>query len=144
MRTARKNLLTSDALARIVKAMTRTSLAAASLAAVLALGACSNEPEVIDPNPDPRAGELANAAPVEPPPMIQASRTYRCKDNSLIYADFYTNNTATVREGAQSAPTMLTATDGQPPFVAEGYSLSANAAQVSYTAPGKGTRSCKA
>ncbi len=124
--------------------MTRTILAAASLAAVLALAACSNEPEVIDPNPDPRAGEIANAAPVEPPPMIQASRTYRCKDNSLIYADFYTNNTATVREGAQSPPTLLTATDGQPPFVAEGYSLSANAAQVSYTAPGKGTRSCKA
>jgi hypothetical protein len=123
--------------------MTKTALAAASLAAVLALGACSNEPEVLDPNPDPRAGELANAAPVEAPPMIQASKTYRCKDNSLISVDYYTNDTATVKEGSAGAPTMLTATDGEPPYVAEGYSLSANAPQVSYTAPGKGTRSCK-
>jgi hypothetical protein len=121
-----------------------TPLAAASIAALLALSACNNEPEIVDTNPDPQADVLANAAPVAPPPMIQASRTYRCKDNSLIRADFYTNNTATVREGQDGAPTMLTATDGKPPFVAEGYSLSANAPQVSYTAPGKGTRSCKA
>ena len=117
---------------------------AAALAASISLSACKNEPEVIDSNPDPQAEALKAAPPVEALPMIQASRTYRCKDNSLVYADFYTNNTATVREGAQSPPTLLTATDGQPPFVAEGYSLSANAAQVSYTAPGKGTRSCKA
>ena len=32
----------------------------------------------------------------------------------------------------------------QPPFTAEGYSLSANAAQINYTAPGKGAQSCKA
>ena len=123
--------------------MNKSLFAAASLAATLALGACKNEPEVIDPNPDPRAAELANAAPVEPPPMIQVSRAYRCKDNSLIYADFYTNNTVTVKEGQAGMPTMLTAAEGQPPYVAEGYSLSANAAQVSYTAPDKGTRSCK-
>ena len=131
---------------RIVEAMNKilTPLAAASFAALFALGACNNKPEIVDTNPDPDAAVIANAAPVEPPPMIQSSRAYRCKDNSLIYADFYTNNTATVREGAQGAPTMLTAANGQPPYVAEGYSLSANAAQVSYTAPGKGTRSCKA
>jgi hypothetical protein len=124
--------------------MKKNILSAASLAAILALAACSNEPEVIDPNPDPRAAELANAAPVEAPPAIENSRAYRCKDNSLIYADFYTNGTVTVKEGQAGMPTMLTAADGKPPYVAEGYSLSANAAQVSYTAPDKGTRSCKA
>ncbi len=124
--------------------MKKSILSAASLAAIFALPACSNEPEVIDPNPDPRAAELANAAPVEAPPAIANSRAYRCKDNSLIYADFYTNGTATVKEGQAGMPTMLTAADGNPPYVAEGYSLSANAAQVSYTAPDKGTRSCKA
>ncbi len=125
--------------------MTRTPLlAAASLAALLALGACKNEPEVIDTNPDPQADVLAKAAPVTAPPMIQASRTYRCKDNSLLYADFYTDNTAHVRDAAQGPSTVLTAAEGQPPFVAEGYSLSANSTQISYTAPGKGTRSCKA
>jgi hypothetical protein len=145
MRTARKNFLTKSAASRMVDAMDKTAiLAAASLAALLALGACKNEPEVIDTNPDPQAEVLKNAAPVEAPPMIQASRTYRCKDNSLLYANFYTNNTVRVRTEPTGEGTLLTATDGQPPFVAEGYSLSANAAQVSYTAPGKGTLSCKA
>jgi hypothetical protein len=124
--------------------MQNTILRAGPLAALLILGACKNEPEIIDVNPDPQARDLANAAPVEAPPMIQASRTYRCKDNSLLYADFYTNNTVLVRtEKAGPATATLTAPDGQPPYVAEGYSLSANAPQISYTAPGKGTRSCK-
>ncbi len=35
--------------------------------------------------PDPMADELANAAPVELPPSIAASKTYRCKDNSLVH-----------------------------------------------------------
>jgi hypothetical protein len=142
LRTAPK-ILDGTRAARKLCPMTKSAFAAAPLAALFALGACNNEPEVIDLNPDPNASVLANAAPVEAPPMIQASRTYRCKDNSLISIDYYTNNTATVKEGAQGAPTMLTATDGKPPFTAEGYSLSDNAAQVSYTAPGKGTRSCK-
>lgn len=119
------------------------TVAAASLAALLALSACKNEPEVVDTNPDPQAAELAKATPVTPPPMIQASRIYRCKDNGLLYADFYTDNTARVRTKQDGAATTLTAAGGQPPYVAEGYSLSANAAQVSFTAPGRGTQSCK-
>jgi hypothetical protein len=118
-------------------------LAAASVAALLALAACDNKPEVVDTNPDPQAGVLANAAPVAAPPMIQASRTYRCKDNGLLYADFYTDNTVHVRTTASGESTTLTAADGKPPYVAEGYSLSENAKQISYTAPGMGTRSCK-
>lgn len=131
---------------RIVGVMNKPlhSLAAASFAALLGLSACNNEPEVVDLNPDPDAQTVANAAPVAAPPMIQASRTYRCKDNALLYADFYTDNTVRVRDAATGPSTTLTAADGKPPYVAEGYSLSANAAQISYTAPGKGTRSCKA
>jgi hypothetical protein len=131
---------------RIVKTMSkaRNAFAAASVAALLVLSACENKEEVVDTSPDPQAGVLANAAPVEAPPMIQASRTYRCKDNSLLYADFYTDNSVRVRTEASGEATTLTATDGKPPFVAEGYSLSENSKQVSYTAPGKGTLSCKA
>jgi hypothetical protein len=118
-------------------------LAAAPLAALLALAACGNE--TIDGNVDPQANAANTvAAPVEAPPMIQASRTYRCKDNSLLYADFYTNDSVQVRSAKDQPPTILTAAAGQPPYVAEGYSLSANAAQISYTAPGKGTQTCKA
>ena len=79
----------------------------------------------------------------QPPPMIQASRTYRCKDNSLLYADFYTDNSVHVRTESSGPSTTLTAADGKPPYVAEGYSLSANDKQISYTAPGKGSQSCK-
>ena len=117
---------------------------AASFAAFLSLAACSNEPDVVDTNPDPMKDELARAAPVEVPPMIQASRTYRCKDNSLVYIDFYTNNTAQYRtEKGGQATTLTPAGDGQA-YTAEGHSVSANAPQIELTAPGKGSLSCKA
>ena len=76
--------------------------------------------------------------------MIQANRTYRCKDNSLLYADFYTNQTVNVRAQKDGPSTTLTAAAEGQPYTAEGYSLSANAAQINYTAPGKGAQSCKA
>ena len=126
--------------------MTRTrALAAVPLAGLLALTLAACENETIDPNKNPEAETSRNnAANVEAPPMIQASRTYRCKDNSLLYADFYTTDTALVGDKKDGPRTTLTAAAGQPPYTAEGYSLSANAAQISYTAPGKGTQSCKA
>ncbi len=124
--------------------MNKTVFAAASIAAFLSLAACTNEPEVVDTNPDPDAAELAKAAPVAPPPMIQASRTYRCKDNSLAYVDFYTNNTAQYRTEKGGQGTALTAAAAGQPYTAEGYSVSGNGEQVTITAPGKGTLSCKA
>ncbi|MGA9581297.1 MAG: hypothetical protein WBR13_04945 [Allosphingosinicella sp.] len=118
--------------------------AAASLAALVALAACENE--TIDGNVDPQANaaNVSAGPPPPPPPMIQASRTYRCKDNSLLYADFFTNDTVRVRADKGETGTILTAAEGQPPYTAEGYSLSANDAQVSYTAPGKGAQTCTA
>jgi hypothetical protein len=120
-------------------------LLAAPLSLLLALGAC--EQKTIDPNADDRAdaANVANAAAsIPPPPMIQASRTYRCKDNSLLYADFYTNDTVQVRAKKDEPGTTLTASAAGQPYTAEGYSLSANSEQISYTAPGKGAQSCKA
>ncbi|MDT9598032.1 YajG family lipoprotein [Sphingosinicella rhizophila] len=114
-------------------------------AALLVLAGCDNEPETITGGlNDPQAEALKNAAPVEAPPMIQASRTYRCKDNSLLYVDFYTNDSARARTKRDGETTVLTAVDGKPPYTAEGWSISENAAQVTVTAPGKGTQSCKA
>jgi hypothetical protein len=122
---------------------TNTLPLAAAFAALFTLSACS-EPETITSGPaDPQAAALNAAAPVENVRMIQASRTFRCKDNSLIYADFYTDNTASVRTEKDGARTVLNATDGKPPFTAEGWSISDNAGEVSITAPGKGTQSCR-
>ena len=124
--------------------MQKSLLAAATIAVSLSLVACNNEPEVVDTSPDPQAEALKNAAPVELPPAIAASRTYRCKDNSLVYVDFYTNNTAMYRTEKGGTPTALTAPEAGKPYVAEGYSVSANDANITLTAPGKGTLSCKA
>jgi hypothetical protein len=120
-------------------------LAAAAIAATVTLAACSTEPEVVQINKDdPMADALRNAGPVAPPPMIQASRTYRCSDNSLYYVDFYTNNSAMVRTQQGGDPVaMLTAEGGNPPYVGqEGYSISGNGEQVSISAPGHGSQSC--
>lgn len=118
-------------------------LAAASLAALFALSACENE--TIDGNVDPQANAANASAPAAPPPpMIQASRTYRCKDNSLLYADFYTNDTVQVKAEKDGPGTLLTAAAAGAPYTAEGYSLSANSTQINYTAPGKGAQSCRA
>jgi hypothetical protein len=120
-------------------------LLAAPFTLLLALGACKEQ--TVDPNKEEAANAAAaanSAASVEAPPMIQASRTYRCKDNSLLYADFYTNDTVQVRSAKDQPPTILTAVGAGQPYTAEGYSLSANSEQISYTAPGKGAQSCKA
>jgi len=124
--------------------MQKTHLLAAAMgAAIFALAACG-EPEVVTVNRyDPMADALKNAGPVEPPPMIQASRAYRCGDNSLVFIDFMSNGTANVRNqrGGDVVAT-VTAPNGTPPYVAEGYSVSADAEQISYSAPGRGTQSC--
>ncbi|HST35931.1 MAG TPA: hypothetical protein VLK25_04790 [Allosphingosinicella sp.] len=107
-------------------------LAAAASAAVFALSACNNQPEMVNDLPDPQAEELANRAPVQAPPMITSQRQYRCADNSLYVVEFYNNNTATIRVGnAQAAATILNAGEGgAPPYTAEGYSLSGNGERV--------------
>ncbi len=126
--------------------MNKPLLPLAAFAALATLGACNSEPETVNAGPaDPQAEALNTAAPVQNLRMIQASRTFRCKDNSLIYVDFYTDNTAAARLDKGAQPTVLNAAEGgKPPFTAEGWSVSDNAAQVSITAPGKGTQSCKA
>lgn len=119
-----------------------TPLSASALAALLALAGCGGPETITAGDDDPQAAALQNAAPVAPPPMIQASRTYRCKDNSLLYVDFYTDNSAMARTKKDGEATVLNAAGGQPPYTAEGWSISANAPQVTVTAPGKGTQSC--
>ena len=131
---------------RIVAAMHTYKSLAAALAVSLSLIGCDSQPQTLNSSGpvDPQANQLSNAAPVELPPSIAASKTYRCKDNGLVYADFYTNNSVKLRLGSrQEAPTLLTSAGEGMPFTAEGYSLSGNTPSVSLTAPGKGTQTCK-
>lgn len=124
--------------------MNRSALLAAC-AATVALAACGSEPETVVVNQyDPQAGELANAAPVELPPAITASHTYRCRDNSLVYIDFYNNNTAVIRNERGGDPVATaTSPDGTAPYASEGYSVSGNGDTITYAAPGKSSQSCR-
>jgi hypothetical protein len=121
--------------------MQKTLLFAATAATSIALAGCHNQPEQIN-DYDPQAAALKNAAPVELPPAITDSRTFRCSDNSLIYVDFYSNNTALIRTTRDGAPTTLAAPGGTPPYAADGYSVSANGTHVRITAPGKNNLAC--
>ena len=122
-------------------------LAAAPFAALLSLAACNNEPETVSAaGEDPLADQLKTAPPVQLPPAIASSKTYRCKDNSIVYISFMTDGvTAAVRDVESDPPvaTLKAAAPGQP-FEFEGYSLSGNGDQVTYKSPDKGSQSCKA
>jgi hypothetical protein len=124
--------------------MTRNHISfAAATAALLSLGGCNMEPEKVGPaDNDPQKEALAKAAPKQLPPSIQRSRTYRCADNSLVYVDFYTNHTAQLRTSEGGTPTTLTAVGGNPPYVAEGYSVGSDEARTNIAVPGRGSQSC--
>ncbi|HEY0446139.1 MAG TPA: hypothetical protein VGD19_06765 [Allosphingosinicella sp.] len=126
--------------------MQKTLLSTAAVAAFLALAACSNEPETVSAGgADPQAEQLKKAPPVTLPPAIRASKTYRCKDNSLIYVTFMTDDvTAAVRDKQEDPPvaTLKAPAPGEP-YVSEGYSLSGSGDAVTYNSPEKGSQSCK-
>jgi hypothetical protein len=96
------------------------------------------------------ASELANAAPVELPPAISASKIYRCKDNSTVQIDWLADGSAYVHGDGQQQTRVAVApaVEGKPAssdLVAEGgYVLKgdAKASSVSVTLPGKGARVC--
>ena len=123
-----------------------------TLLAAAALAGCDNQGNTIVQQgpPDTMANELKNAPPVELPPSIAASKTYRCKDNSLVYIDWLEKNGqpagANFRAEKTGAPTQLTSADGKAPFTAEGYSLNGtkDAGTITLTVPGKASESCKA
>ena len=86
--------------------MTRTPLIL-TLAAAAALAGCNKDDHTIvagpkqDPNP-------TNIADVQLPPSITASKIYRCKDNSVIYVDWLSDNkSANVRTEKNGAPTSV-------------------------------------
>lgn len=142
--------------------MKKTLLILAPLS-MLALAAC-NKSET------PKEGEAgteaaaAPTAPVEMPPAITASGTYRCADNTILYVDFLgKNEAADIRVGEKSATavrvtapvaeapaadaTAAPATDAAPtgPMKsADGEnSLSGEGKQINVKLAGKGAQTCK-
>ena len=106
-----------------------------TLVAAAALAGCNAEDHTIvsDPaGPDPMADAVANAGTVTLPPSIQASKAYRCKDNSLIYVDWLSDGSARVKKTREEVGTTLPAGDT---------SLTGDAKAASITYNGQ---SCKA
>ena len=125
--------------------MTRNLItSAAAIAAVLGLSACNSDRGAESADNSAAGNGAAAKAPPVLPPSIEKSRIYRCRDNSLVYVDFLTNGTAAVRTEQTGLPTSLTAQGGNPPYVAEGYSVSANADQATIAVPGRASQSCRA
>ena len=124
--------------------MSRTTLTFV-IAASAALAGC-NEDHTIRAGA-PEGEETTNAAQVELPPSIIASKIYRCKDNSVVYIDWLSDNrSANVRTAQNGAATHVMAPEPGQPMVAEGYSLTGAAtdSSVTLTRPGSGAQSCKA
>ena len=81
------------------------------------------------------------------PPSIIANKTYRCKDNGLVYIDWLSDNqSANFHATENGAPVLLKAPAAGGEMVAEGYSLKGDskASSITITRPGKGSESCKA
>jgi hypothetical protein len=117
----------------------------AAAVALLALSACQNKAEeVTSTAPDPMASQLANRAPVELPPMMTADVTFRCKDQSLVYVDFFQGDKQLlVKTTKEGTPVKLTAENAGDPYKADGYEATGTPKSITLTVPGKPAQVCK-
>lgn len=118
-----------------------------SLLALTALGACNKDQTetVNDTIGDPMENQLAHAAPVELPPALKESKTFRCKDNSLVYVDFFQGDKlVNLRTEKTGAPKQLKAAEAGQPYEADGgYKVEGGGSSVTVTLPGKDAQLCK-
>ena len=106
------------------------------LAAAAALAGCDQSDHNLTASGpyDPQAANLANASAVTLPPAIAAQKAYRCKDNSLIYVDWYSDGSARVKNARNEAGTPVPAPT---PDATEPSPLSGSATATSITYNGK-------
>lgn len=140
--------------------MTKTLLFLAPLS-MLALAAC-NKSETTAEGEAGAEGTAATAAPIEMPPAITATGTYRCADNTVLYIDFLgANEAADIRVGektalavrvtapkaaapADGAATPVAAAPAGPLTSSDGESsLSGSGKQINVKLAGKGAQTCK-
>ena len=99
--------------------------------AAAALAGCNSEDHTIVTGPGADEEPMNNVGVVLPP-SIQASKAYRCKDNSLVYVDWLSDGTARVKKDRNEVGTSLPA--GDPSLQGD-----AQAASITYNG-----QSCKA
>ena len=127
--------------------MNKAPILAFAAVACLTLAACNNKPQQVDTRaPDPQASALANAAPVEPPPSITSSSTFRCQPgNTLLYVDFFSGEKMAVLKAEKDGkPTVLRAeAAGQPYVGADGSKVTGNAKNATISVAGGAAKTCK-
>lgn len=125
--------------------MTRT-VTIIAIAVAAALAGCQQENHnLTNERYDPMADALANAGPVELPPAIRSSKTYRCRgDNSLVYIDWLADGSAQFRAEQGTTPVRLRAEEPGEPLTADGYVLegTAEGSTITIAVPDAGERSC--
>ena len=113
-------------------------LSSTLLVAAAALAGCNQSDHNLSTTEpyDPQA-EIANsAAPVTLPPAITAQKVYRCKDNSVVYVDWYADGSARVKKDRTEQGTQVPA-----PAAGEKSALGGDAKSASITHNGE---TCKA
>jgi hypothetical protein len=119
----------------------------AALAAALLLASCGKPETITAGPPDDMKNQLANAKPVELPPAMEASKSYRCKDNSVVFIDWFAGGKqAIVRAKRDASPTTLKSDEAGKTLTAEGYALdgSSKDSTIEIAQPDKPKQSCKA
>lgn len=120
-------------------------LATAALA--LALTACNQEDHTIVSDPTADNFNAAAEGNFVLPAAVQASKTYRCADDTIVHVDWLADGkSATVRVGESGSPVAVASAEaGQAMSAADGTALegSASASPVRITLPGKSAQSCK-
>ena len=93
--------------------MTRTPLLLA-LAATVALAGCNKEDHTIGAGPAGDNTAYVNLANVQLPPSISSTKTYRCKDNSILRVDWLSDGTARVHPADKTVGTPVEVGPGKP------------------------------
>ena len=117
--------------------MKLTILRATPLAALFLLAACDSQPTTIVAGgpADPDADKIKSAPPVKLPPAVLANKSYRCKDNRLVYIDWFNDNqTANLHLKDKTAtPVVLSAPKAGEAYVGSGYTLTGTPTSKSIT-----------
>jgi hypothetical protein len=124
--------------------MNRTLIIAAL--AATAITACSKSDHTIVAG-SKDDGVTVNTAAIVMPPAIESTKSYRCKDNTVVYIDWLNDKkTADIRASKAGSASRVVSAEAGKPMTAAGYSLTGtkDSASVTVERPGMGSQSCKA